>query len=59
MEIEIILLVLAIIWSLVSIKLFFKLWTACNDIRRIADKLDPDGKAMREPSAPKLGHGIW
>ncbi len=45
---EILLPILALIWAILNIVLFFKVWSACDDIRRIADKYDPDGKAKRE-----------
>lgn len=40
--------VIAIVWAVLNIILFFKLWGACNNIKRIADKFDPEGKAERE-----------
>lgn len=43
-----ILFIIALIWAILNIILFFKVWRACDDIRRIADKYDPDGKAQRE-----------
>jgi len=45
---EILLPIIALIWAVLNIILFFKVWRACDDIRRIADKYDPDGKAKRE-----------
>jgi hypothetical protein len=45
---EILLPIIGITWIILNIILFFKLWTACNDIRRIADKCDPNGKITRE-----------
>lgn len=45
---EILLPIIGLVWIVLSIILFFKLWTACNDIRRIADKYDPEGKAAKE-----------
>lgn len=33
---------IAVIWSILNIILFFKLWRACNDIKRIADKYAPE-----------------
>lgn len=53
---EILLPIIALIWAILNIVLFFKLWGACNDIRRIADKYDPDGKTQRE-SAKKASEG--
>lgn len=40
--------VIALIWAVLNIILFFKIWGACNNIKRIADKYDPEGKAERE-----------
>lgn len=51
---EILLPIIALIWAVLNIILFFKLWSACNDIRRIADKYDPDGKAKREAERERL-----
>ncbi len=45
---EILLPIIALIWAVLNIILFFKVWSACDDIRRIADKYDPDGKTKRE-----------
>ena len=39
---------IALIWAVLNIILFFKLWRACDNIKRIADKFDPEGKAERE-----------
>lgn len=39
---------IALIAIALSIVLICKFWTACNDIRRIADKLDPEGKSRRD-----------
>lgn len=39
---------IALLWAVLNIILFFKLWGACNNIKRIADKYDPEGKAERE-----------
>lgn len=39
---------ISLIWAVLNIILFFKLWGACNNIKRIADKYDPEGKAERE-----------
>ena len=51
---EILLPAIALVWAILNIILFFKVWGACNDIRRIADKYDPDGKAKRETEWEKL-----
>lgn len=48
---SIIFLVASVVVAVLDGILFFKLWTACNDIRRIADKYDPKGKAERERKA--------
>ncbi len=44
----VVLAVLSVVFFILDIILFFKLWVACNDIRRIADKCDPETKAERE-----------
>lgn len=38
--------VIALIWAVLNIILFFKLWGACNNIKRIADKYDPHTRAQ-------------
>lgn len=45
---EVLILIIGIIWGVLNIILFFKLWGACDDIRRIADKYDPEGKERRQ-----------
>lgn len=52
---DLLVIIICLVWGILNIILFFKLWAACNnirsirnDIRRIADKYDPDGKAARE-----------
>lgn len=50
---EILLPIIALAWAILNIILFFKIWGACDDIRRIADKYDPEGKEQRE-SARKV-----
>ena len=45
---EILLLIIVLIWAILNIVLFAKMWRACDDIRRIADKFDPEGKEQRE-----------
>lgn len=45
---EILLGIIALVWAVLNIILFFKLWGACDNIKRIADKYDPEGKAARE-----------
>jgi hypothetical protein len=32
---------LSVVWAILSIILFFKIWGACDDIKRIADKYAP------------------
>lgn len=34
--------VFGLIWSILSIILFFKVWGACNNIQRLADKYAPE-----------------
>lgn len=36
--------IIAIIFAILNICLFFKLWGACNNIKRIADKFAPQSK---------------
>lgn len=48
MGIEILLAIAGLVWFILNIILFFKLWGACDDIRRIADKYDPEGKEQRD-----------
>lgn len=45
---ELLLPIIALIWAIMNIVLFFKVWRACDDIRRIADKYDHDGKIKME-----------
>lgn len=33
---------LGLIWSVLCIVLFFKVWKACNNIQRLADKYAPE-----------------
>lgn len=44
---------IAIVWAALNIILFFKLWGACNNIKRIADKYDPEGLEERKNTANK------
>lgn len=44
-------LVATVVGAVLEIILFFKLWGACDNIKRIADKYDPEGKAERERKA--------
>lgn len=37
-----ILFIIGLAWAVLNVILFFKLWGACNDIKRIADKYAPD-----------------
>lgn len=48
---EVALAILGIAWGILNIILFFKLWGACNNIKRIADKYDPETKLERERKA--------
>lgn len=45
---EVALTVLGIAWGILNIILFFKLWGACNNIKRIANKYAPDLEKERE-----------
>lgn len=38
---DVLLIVLGVVWFLLNIMLFFKLWGTCNNIKRIADKFAP------------------
>ena len=42
MNLEGFILLLSFIWSILSIVLFFKVWKACNNIQRLADKYAPE-----------------
>lgn len=35
---------LALVWGILCIILFFKIWRACNNIKRLADKYAPNIK---------------
>ena len=39
---ETIILIIGTVWGILNIILFFKLWGACDDIRRITNKYAPD-----------------
>ena len=39
--------IIAIIFAILNICLFFKLWGACNNIKRIADKYVPQPKERK------------
>lgn len=41
-------LIATVVGAILEIILFFKLWRACNDIKRIADKYAPDLERERE-----------
>lgn len=41
-------LIATVVGAILEIILFFKLWKACNDIKRIADKYAPDLEKERE-----------
>ena len=43
-----ILLTIGLAWVILNIILFFKLWRACDNIKRIADKYAPDLEKERE-----------
>lgn len=59
MGIEILLAIAGLVWFILNIILFFKLWGACDDIRRIADKYDPEGKAQRDAAAKKASEEAY
>lgn len=48
---EILIAVILLVWGILNIILFFKIWGACNNIKRIANKYDPDG--IKFPFMPK------
>lgn len=50
----IILAALSLIFFVLDIILFFKLWGACDNIKRIADKYAPQPEAVRHEPSPKL-----
>lgn len=39
---ETLIIVIGVAWSILNIILFFKLWGACDNIKRIADKYAPE-----------------
>lgn len=46
--------ILAVIWGILCLILFFKIWGACNNIKRIADKYAPN--LDKEHEKRKLPH---
>lgn len=46
-------LVATIVGAILEIILFFKLWGACDNIKRIADKYDPEGLEERKANKHK------
>ena len=46
---ELFALVLCLIWGILNIILFFKVWNACNNVKRIADKYAPEITNQRTP----------
>ena len=36
-----------LIWSILCIILFFKVWNACNNIKRLADKYAPESSKSK------------
>ena len=42
MDMEGFVVLLGLIWSVLCIVLFFKVWKACNNIQRLADKYAPE-----------------
>lgn len=37
-----------LIWSILCIVLFFKVWNACNNIQRLADKYAPENNVSKQ-----------
>lgn len=59
---EILLAIICLVWGVLNIILFFKLWRACDNIRRITDKYAPekDNESQRSRSPEtKEGTGRW
>lgn len=62
---EIAIAILSIIFFVLDIVLFFKLWGACDNIRRIADKYAPQQDIARNAPRPqnlsnqKASHSPW
>lgn len=48
--------ILALIWGILNIILFFKIWGACNNIKRIADKYAPNADTIRRQSRRRHLH---
>ena len=46
---ELFTLVLCLIWGILNTILFFKVWNACNNVKRIADKYAPEIINQRTP----------
>lgn len=42
-----------LIWSILCIVLFFKVWNACNNIQRLADKYAPEN--VKKDNVSKQG----
>lgn len=39
--------ILTIVWAILCIILFFKIWSACNSIQRLADKYAPKDEKLK------------
>ena len=39
--------IIALIWGILCLILFFKIWGMCNDIKRLTDKYAPKGQISK------------
>ena len=39
--------IITVVFAILNVCLFFKLWGACNNIKRIADKYNPQSKEKK------------
>ena len=61
MELSFIITLVGLVWGILNLILFFKIWGACNDIELIANKIDglskgdykTDKSEKKEDSSPK------
>lgn len=51
---DLILLSLSIVWNILSIVLFFKVWGACDNIKRLAEKYAPEAKKNTPESSDEI-----
>lgn len=49
-----VILLLSVIWTILSVVLFFKVWGACDNIKRLADKYAPEAKTSTPDSRDEI-----